>query len=173
MLVPVRYSAVYTFVAGSSVEIRKAAAQQVANVAQTHPAQLPSLIRQVCLVLTLWHSDVVLQKSRVKCTEQVRKHLRHKQWDTRIAASSCLDFMAAHFEHHSTATLSQAAGLQSPTPTVTAEPGKASTGGMILQNFNILQVLGQGTILVASEGQVMSLCCSYQSGHERVQREHA
>ena len=35
--------------AGSSVDIRKAAAQQVANVALTHPPQLPSLLRQVVL----------------------------------------------------------------------------------------------------------------------------
>lgn len=35
------------YAAGSSADIRKAAAQQVANVALTHPPQLPSLLRQV------------------------------------------------------------------------------------------------------------------------------
>lgn len=33
--------------AGGSLDIRKAAAQQVATIAQTHPVQLPSLLRHV------------------------------------------------------------------------------------------------------------------------------
>jgi hypothetical protein len=33
--------------AGSSLDIRKAAAEQVASIAQAHPAQLPSLLRHV------------------------------------------------------------------------------------------------------------------------------
>lgn len=71
--------------------------------------------------------------------------------------------MAAHFEHHSAATLAQAAGLHYTAAAVKSEADKASTGGMTLQNFDVLRVLGQGTILVASAGQV--LLCHHCSTH--------
>ena len=62
--------------------------------------------------------------------------------------------MAAHFRHHSSSTLADAAGPAIGMSAVKSEDSKASAGGLSLQNFNILQVLEQGTILVASEGQV-------------------
>lgn len=62
--------------------------------------------------------------------------------------------MAAHFEHHCATTLSSAVELETNVLTSQSVPDKSTTGSMTLQNFNILQVLEQGTILVASEGQV-------------------
>lgn len=41
------------FAAGSSLDIRKVAAEQVATIAQTHPAQLPPLLRYVSLYFSL------------------------------------------------------------------------------------------------------------------------
>lgn len=73
--------------------------------------------------------------------------------------------MAAHFKHHSPSTLAEAAVPTSGLFDVKTEDSKASAGGMSLQSFNILQVLEQGTILVASEGQVVlgtsSCVCTY------------
>ena len=60
--------------------------------------------------------------------------------------------MAAHFTHHSVITLADAAGPATASPVKTEELGGAST--MSFQDFNITQVLQQGTILVASGGQV-------------------
>ena len=62
--------------------------------------------------------------------------------------------MAAHFKHHSIASLLAALDDISEAVAVKPEPDTAGTGGMTLQKFNLLQVLEQGTILVASEGQV-------------------
>ena len=62
--------------------------------------------------------------------------------------------MAAHFKHHSLASLLAATDDISEAVAMKAEAATAGTGGMTVQNFNLLQVLEQGTILVASEGQV-------------------
>ncbi|KAL3139542.1 btaf1 RNA polymerase II, B-TFIID transcription factor-associated, 170kDa [Trebouxia sp. C0009 RCD-2024] len=112
---------------GGSLDIRRAAAEQVASIAQTHPAQLPSLLRHI------------------------RSCLRHTQWDTRVAASTCLGLMAAHFTHHSVITLADAAGPATGSPVKTEALDGASA--MPFQDFNITQVLQQGTVLVASGGQ--------------------
>lgn len=84
---------------------------------------------------------------------QIHSCLRHTQWDTRVAASTCLGLMAAHFTHHSVITLAEAAE-----PAAAASPVKVEELGapsaMSFQNFNISQVLQQGTALVASGGQV-------------------
>ncbi|DBA67496.1 TPA: hypothetical protein ACH3X2_001776 [Trebouxia sp. C0005] len=111
---------------GNSLDIRKAAAEQVASIAQAHPAQLPSLLRHI------------------------RRCLRNKQWDTRIAASVCLGLMAAHFTHHSVITLAEQAEQN---PTVVKIKPEPTEGAMTFQTFDICQVLQQGTVLVASGGQ--------------------
>lgn len=61
--------------------------------------------------------------------------------------------MAAHFTHHSVITLAKAAE-----PVTAASPVKVEelddASAMSFQNFDITQVLQQGTVLVASGGQV-------------------
>ena len=91
---------------------------------------------------------------------QIHSCLRHTQWDTRVAASTCLGLMAAHFTHHSVSTLAEAAE-----PAMAASPVKveelSAASAMSFQNFNVSQVLQQGTILVASGGQVFA-CALYR-----------
>lgn len=86
---------------------------------------------------------------------QIRSCLRHTQWDTRVAASTCLGLMAAHFTHHSVVTLADAAGPAIASPVKTEELDGAAA--MPFHDFNITQVLQQGTVLVASGGQVCPL----------------
>ncbi|KAG1666532.1 hypothetical protein FOA52_014429 [Chlamydomonas sp. UWO 241] len=71
---------------GSSEATRKAAARQIAEIAQAHPEQLPSVLRKV--------SACVYSKS----------------WDTRIAAGEAIAQLADIFVHHTAADLTQAAG---------------------------------------------------------------
>ena len=87
---------------------------------------------------------------------QIRQCLRNKQWDTRIAASACLGRMAAHFQHHTVSTLAKQAETKGPLLDTKLEKGLTSTGSMTFDNLSIDQVLKQGTILVASAGQVSS-----------------
>ena len=64
--------------------------------------------------------------------------------------------MAAHFSHHTVITLADAAGTApAALPVKVEELGNASF--MTLQSFSIAQVLQQGTVLVASAGQVRPL----------------
>lgn len=152
--------------AGDSLDIRKAAAEQVASIAQTHPAQLPSLLRRVssndiehkCKPYRDSYTYIALQfvlKLTVQLAAYLQIHscLRHTQWDTRVAASTCLGLMAAHFTHHSVITLAEAAE-----PATAASPAKVeelvAASAMSFQNFDISQVLQQGTALVASGGKV-------------------
>ena len=81
---------------------------------------------------------------------QIRRCLRSKQWDTRIAASLCLGVMAAHFTHHSVITLAEQAEQNSTVIEIKPEP---TEGAMTFQTLDICQVLQQGTVLVASGGQ--------------------
>lgn len=61
--------------------------------------------------------------------------------------------MAIHFRHHSVFTLADTAGVSAATvPTKVEEP--SNDQAMTFQNFKIAQVLQQGTVLMASGGQV-------------------
>ena len=96
---------------------------------------------------------------------QIHSCLRHSQWDTRVAASTCLGLMAAHFTHHSVSTLAAAAEPATTASVKEEELGEASA--MSFQNFNISQVLKQGTVLVASGGQVCPLLYTTYTCDER------
>ena len=90
---------------------------------------------------------------------QIRRCLRNKQWDTRIAASTCLGRMAAHFQHHTASSLAQQAESKPLNMQVKLEGSEASAGSMTFGNFDISQVLQQGTVLLASAGQVGVMTC--------------
>ncbi len=81
---------------------------------------------------------------------QIRRCLRNKQWDTRIAASVCLGLTAVHFTHHGVITLAEKAEQN---PTVIEIKPEPTEGAMTFQTFDICQVLQQGIVLVASGGQ--------------------
>jgi hypothetical protein len=127
---------------GSSLETRKAASRQIASIAASHPTQLPSVLGQVSV------------------------HLKHKDWDARIAAAHCLGLLAEHFAHPSVANLCSVAGIDvEQLASVKHEPvGAAGDGGedagphtLRFEGFNVAQVLEQGTPLLASWGEVGSL----------------
>ncbi len=81
---------------------------------------------------------------------QIRRCLRNKQWDTRIAASVCLGLTAVHFTHHDVITLAEKAEQN---PTVIEIKPEPTEGAMTFQTFDICQVLQQGIVLVVSGGQ--------------------
>ena len=62
--------------------------------------------------------------------------------------------MAAHFKHHSVVTLTEHAQEKAATVDCKPQFSDVHAGSMTFQNFDILQVLLQGTVLVASGGQV-------------------
>ena len=103
---------------------------------------------------------------------QVSVHLKHKDWDARVAAARCLGLLAEHFAHPGAPDLAEAARLGAGAaqqlatqaqPAVKAEPGAGGgeegdevAGRHMLRfdGFQISQVLEQGTPLLASWGQV-------------------
>lgn len=103
------------------------------------------------------------------------RHLRHGEWDARVAAGHCLGLLAEHFQHHTPgdlaaaaadATALEAAAVASgedvklePKP----EDGGSSGGGasaeqqhhlLSFASFDVQQVLAQGTPMLASGGEV-------------------
>lgn len=132
-----------TLAASSSAETRKAAAEQIASIAAAHPGQLPAVVAAVS------------------------GHLRHNEWDARVAAGHCLGLLAEHFTHHTAADLEAAAAAGAPDggePGVKAEEGAAGAGGagpadtsshlLSFGSFSVKQVLEQGTPMLASGGEV-------------------
>ncbi len=87
--------------AGSTLATRKAAAAQIAAIAGAHPAQLPSVVAAVA------------------------RHLRHRDWDARVAAGHCLGLLAEHFQHHTPADLAAAAARQAATEAVAGRKGES------------------------------------------------
>lgn len=100
---------------------------------------------------------------------KVSAHLRHKDWDARVAAAHCLGLLAEHFAHPGVPHLLRAAGAGPSEPPavavkqeagdVKAEPGEAGAGEegrhmLRFESFQIGQVLEQGTPLLASWGVV-------------------
>ena len=122
--------------AGSSLDTRKAAAAQIAGIAAAHPAQLPAVLAAVS------------------------RHLRHRDWDARLAAGHCLGLLAQHFEHHTPDQLQRAA-----TAGVAKQEEQQPEGGgrqaalhhqhhLSFAGFSVGQVLQLGTPMLASGGEV-------------------
>ena len=65
--------------------------------------------------------------------------------------------MAAHFIHHSVITLAEQAEEKATSAEIKPDPDEAPAGSMTFRNFDISQVLQQGTVLVASGGQVFGI----------------
>ncbi|KAI3435532.1 hypothetical protein D9Q98_001597 [Chlorella vulgaris] len=129
---------------GSSLPTRKAAAAQIAGIASAHPAQLPAILAAVS------------------------RHLRHKDWDARVAAGHCLGLLAEHFAHHTPADLQAAAAAGvAAVPDVKQEGVEAGDSGaaadselshlLSFSSFNVQQVLAQGTPMLASGGEEYEL----------------
>lgn len=129
---------------GSSLTTRKAAAAQIAGIAAAHPQQLPAVVAAVA------------------------RHLRHREWDARVAAGHCLGLLAEHFQHHTPADLAAAAAVAAPESKedevkveVKEEAGGPSTSGrpepaqhlLSFASFDVQQVLAQGTPMLASGGE--------------------
>lgn len=115
----------------------------MASIAASHPSQLPSVLAQVAV------------------------HLKHKEWDARVAAAHCLGLLAEHFVHTSVPELSQAAGVSAEELAAAAavkQEGGDEEGAarhlLHFAGFDITQVLGQGTALLASWGMVRQLACT-------------
>ncbi|KAG7669536.1 hypothetical protein KSW81_007689 [Nannochloris sp. 'desiccata'] len=128
---------------GSSPETRRAAAEQIAAIVAAHPAQLTAVI------------------------QQVSRHLRHKEWDARVAAAHCLGKIADHVAHHTPATLALAAGINleslaeaiRPETALSDENTNTATTSSLLSfdTFNVATVVQQGTPLLASAGNEYDL----------------
>jgi len=128
---------------GSSLETRRAAAEQIAAIVAAHPSQVTAIILQVS------------------------RHLRHKDWDARVAAAHCLGKIADHVAHHTPATLATAAGIDLESLAATIKPDKsedtiditATTTPSLLsfETFNVATVVQQGTPLLASAGKEYDL----------------
>ncbi len=71
--------------------------------------------------------------------------------------------MAAHFMHHSVITLAEQAEEKSALVDIKPELTEDLAGSMTFQNFDISQVLQQGTVLVASGGQVHLLSVAVEA----------
>lgn len=133
-----------THAGGPSPDTRHAAAHQITSIAASHPTQLPAVLAQVSV------------------------HLKHKDWDARVAAARCLGLLAEHFVHPTAADLRRAAGPGGAQPPpaqhaqqeVKAEPGAIEDEDAVelhmltFSSFKVGQVLEQGTPLLASWGQV-------------------
>ncbi|KAL4458077.1 hypothetical protein ABPG75_012942 [Micractinium tetrahymenae] len=143
---------------GSSLATRKAAAAQIAGIAAAHPAQLPAVVAAVA------------------------RHLRHREWDARVAAGHCLGLLAEHFQHHTPADLAAAAAAQAAAAASAGGEAEAAAvdvkqevkqeGGSDLAgatpaepalhllsfaSFDVQQVLAQGTPMLASGGEEYEL----------------
>lgn len=137
--------------AGSSLATRKAAAAQIAAIAGAHPAQLPAVVAAVA------------------------RHLRHNDWDARVAAGHCLGLLAEHFQHHTPADLASAVGSggegaakaaaadvkqegagepAGDTAAAAGAPAEPALHLLSFTGFNVRQVLSQGTPMLASGGEV-------------------
>ena len=116
--------------------MRKAAAAQIAGIAAAHPQQLPAVIAAVAA------------------------HLRHREWDARVAAGHCLGLLAEHFQHSTAADLEAAAVAGrggAADAGVKQEPGgggDAEAHLLSFASFDVQQVLAQGTPMLASGGEV-------------------
>jgi hypothetical protein len=86
----------------------------------------------------------------------VRPLVRSKTWDTRVAAGECIGRLAEHFCHHTPEDLKRAAASGADADNSHARPSgtDATDSGLLsFANFDIEQVLQQGTVLLASGGQ--------------------
>lgn len=136
---------------GSSLAIRKQAAAQIAGIAAAHPSQLPAVVAAVAA------------------------HLRHRDWDARVAAGHCLGLLAEHFSHHTAADLAAAAAVGGAVDeqhaAVKQEPAAVAEGAasevkseagsqphlLSFACFDVQQVLSQGTPMLASGGEVRAV----------------
>jgi len=111
---------------GTSDATRKAAAKQIVEITKSHPQQLPSVIRKV------------------------HQYLYSKGWDTRIAASETLGYLAEAFPHTSiqdlAARCAQLHGQQ-------ASASAAASPTMTFSTFSLQVLLDKGTALLACGGQ--------------------
>ena len=116
---------------GSTLDTRKAASAQIASILQSHPAQFPSITRQIAL------------------------HLRSRDWEARIAASYCLGLIAEHFQHHTPQSLLDACRqpMGFPCASSTATQQRPSQGMLSFTTFDIFTVLKQGRSLLSSGGE--------------------
>ena len=134
-----------SFTAGSSLDTRRAAADQIAAIVAAHPPQLPSVLAQVT------------------------PHLRSKEWDARIAAGHCLGKIAQHVAHPTPADLLQVATTSSTATVVVTTTSKGEeeeeekqpqwTQHQLLsfETFDLTTVISEGTHLVASAGNEYDL----------------
>ncbi|KAK9916950.1 hypothetical protein WJX75_009151 [Coccomyxa subellipsoidea] len=120
--------------AGSTPAVCKAAAQQIASTAQTHPQQLPFLLRRI------------------------QPLLQHKRWETRTATGECIGRIAEHVQHATPADVQAATGeaagaLEPKDESAAAKGSEAAEGALSLEAFDLERVLQMGTPLLASGGQ--------------------
>lgn len=130
---------------------RKAAAQQVCEIAKAHPSQLVSITRKV-------HSL-----------------LYSPSWDTRTAAAATIGLLAEAFPHHSVRHLAAAAasaGEQQADAQQAQQLQDLQQGVHItLQTFDLPSVLSKGEPLLASGGQEYDLGDTNLPMAERVAKQ--
>lgn len=128
---------------GSTPIIRRTAARQIGDIAKLHPTDLRSLLRRV------------------------QPLLRSRVWETRVAAAQAIGAMAEGVGHPTVEQLTRAANaaLLLATPdmiqTETIRPVEFSvapqeagqTHSLTFQSFDVVRVLENGTLLMASGGQ--------------------
>ncbi|MEW5318821.1 MAG: hypothetical protein WDW38_010008 [Sanguina aurantia] len=116
---------------GSDEGTRKAAAQQITDIARNHPEQLPAILRKV------------------------HGFLYNPTWETRVAAADALGQLAAVFRHHDAQSLmdahSRGSSVERASAAGKAQHAAACSAGF--KGFNLQHLIEGGTALVASGGQ--------------------
>ncbi|ONK68755.1 uncharacterized protein A4U43_C05F15610 [Asparagus officinalis] len=143
---------------GSTQATRFAAAQQIGDIAKSHPQDLSSL----------W--------------EKVSQYLRSKNWDTRVAAARAIGSIAANIKHTSLNELFECietelveCGLSDVSKGIRASCTNFHpnvTTGLSFRSFDINKVLDYGSPLLASGGQEYDVACdNIKNPTERLARQ--
>eukprot|EP00882_Tetradesmus_deserticola_P016495 GHRQ01017624.1.p1 GENE.GHRQ01017624.1~~GHRQ01017624.1.p1 ORF type:complete len:137 (+),score=40.05 GHRQ01017624.1:207-617(+) len=109
---------------------RKAASQQICEIAKAHPSQLVPISRKVHALLY------------------------SSSWDTRVAAAGTLGGLADAFPHHSVQQLAAALPDSNGSAAREVQQGPGYQVHVLLPAFDLERVLKKGQPLLASGGQV-------------------
>lgn len=143
---------------GSTQATRFAAAQQIGDIAKSHPQDL----------ISLW--------------EKISQYLRSKNWDTRVAAARAVGAIAANVKHASLKDLFECietelveAGLSDISKDIKSTWSNFhpdNRAGLTFRSFDVARVLDFGSPLLASGGQEYDVACdAIKNPVERLARQ--
>ncbi|WIA33345.1 hypothetical protein OEZ86_006482 [Tetradesmus obliquus] len=126
---------------------RKAASQQICEIAKAHPSQLVPISRKVHALLY------------------------SSSWDTRVAAAGTLGRLAEAFPHHSVQQLAEALPNTNGSVEQQLQQGPSYQVHVLLPAFDLDRVLRKGQPLLASGGQEYDVVDSSLPLAERVAKQ--